>query len=49
VRGLHVGRVECDEMHAFIHTREKNLRPASLPSTARRGSTWPSRPRRSSS
>jgi IS1 family transposase len=26
VRGLSVGRVECDEMHSFIHTREKNLR-----------------------
>jgi IS1 family transposase len=26
VRGLSINRVECDEMHSFIHTREKNLR-----------------------
>jgi hypothetical protein len=37
VRGLHVGRVECDEMHAFIHTREKNLKPGALPE---HGETW---------
>ena len=26
VRGLHVGRVEADEMHSYVHTREQNLR-----------------------
>ena len=26
VRGLSVNRIECGEMHTFIHTREKNLR-----------------------
>ena len=26
VRGLRIARVEADEMHAFIHTREQNLR-----------------------
>jgi hypothetical protein len=27
VRGLHVGRVEADEMHSYVHTREQNLKP----------------------
>ena len=31
VRELQVGRVEADEMHAFVHTREQNLHPGSLP------------------
>jgi hypothetical protein len=31
VRGLHVGRVEADEMHSYVHTREQNLKPGSLP------------------
>jgi hypothetical protein len=37
VRGLHVGRVEADEMHAYVHTREQNLHPGSLPE---HGETW---------
>jgi hypothetical protein len=37
VRGLHVGRVEADEMHAYCHTREQNLHPGSLPE---HGETW---------
>lgn len=37
VRGIHAGRVEADEMFAFIHTREKNLRPESAPE---HGESW---------
>jgi IS1 family transposase len=37
VRGLHVGRVEADEMHSYVHTREQNLRPESLPE---HGESW---------
>ena len=37
VRGLHVGRVECDEMHAYLHTREQNLQPGAAPE---HGESW---------
>jgi hypothetical protein len=37
VRGLHVGRVEADEMHAYIHTREQNLGRNAAPE---HGETW---------
>ena len=37
VRGLHVGRVEADEMHAYIHTREQNLGRDAAPE---HGETW---------
>jgi IS1 family transposase len=37
VRGLHVGRVEADEMHSYVHTREQNLKPGSLPE---HGESW---------
>lgn len=37
IRGLHINRVEGDEMFAFVHTREKNLHPGSLPE---HGETW---------
>jgi IS1 family transposase len=37
VRGLHVGRVEADEMHSYIHTREQNLKPGALPE---HGESW---------
>ena len=37
VRRLHVGPVECDEMHAYVHTREQNLKPGG---PAEHGESW---------
>jgi IS1 family transposase len=37
VRGLHVGRVEADEMHSYVHTREQNLKPGAPPE---HGESW---------
>ena len=37
VRGIHAGRVEADEMHSYVHTREQNLKPGALPE---HGESW---------
>ena len=40
VRGLSINRIECDEMHSFIHTREKNLSPYVPPPSPEHGESW---------
>jgi hypothetical protein len=37
VRGIRAGRVEADEMHSYVHTREQNLKPGALPE---HGESW---------
>jgi IS1 family transposase len=40
VRGLSIQRIEADEMHSFIHTREKNLAPDVPPPLPEHGESW---------